>query len=167
MFQVPLCNEDWHALWSAMAKRMGFPDEYINQAIEDYCVHGTVPLLQELFNRGWYACEEDIIAYIESEHREQKTELLDKLHYIVWTGELIEHLLNWLVQHQRGRLSCVGEVMKNWTRETFDKFVQQLPDMDWDDEDIDQSCDDVSIGYLELHADTHEPDDECGRHERE
>jgi hypothetical protein len=143
MFQVPLCNKDWLVLWSAMAKNMGIPDERINQMIENYHVHGTIALLQELFGRGWYANEEDIIAYIESEHREQKTELLDNLDRIVWTGELIEHVLNWLVQHQRGCLSPVGEVMKNWTRETFDRVVQQLPEMDLDEEDVDYSSDDA------------------------
>jgi hypothetical protein len=143
MFQVPLCNKDWLTLWSAMAKNLGIPDESVNRMIENYCVHGTTALLHELFARGWYANEEDIIAYIESEHREQKTELLDNLQRIVWTGELIDHVLNWLVQHQRGCLSPCGEVMKNWTRETFDRVVQQLPEMDLDEEDVDYSSDDA------------------------
>jgi hypothetical protein len=33
--------------------------------------------------------------------------------------------------------------MKNWTRETFDRVVQQLPEMDLDEEDVDYSSDDA------------------------
>jgi hypothetical protein len=64
-------------------------------------------VLTELYNRGWIAEGEDIIAFLEATFPQRKHELIDNLDRLIWTEEAFEYLLNWLVAHQRGWLSPV------------------------------------------------------------
>jgi hypothetical protein len=109
---MPLSTKDYFAMMRFSLKQSGFNEDAIENLLANwYPIHGTRKVLFELDNRGWRADEEDIIAFIEATFPERKHELTDNLDMLIWDESAIEYLMNWLVAHQRGRLSRLGEAI--------------------------------------------------------
>jgi hypothetical protein len=124
MLQVPLNKEDYFALQRFNMRRFGLSDEAIENVIASwYPLIGTRAVLSELYNRGWIADEEDIMAFLEATFPEHKNELIDNLDRLIFLEPVFEYLLHWLVTHQRGRLSPVMEVALAAGFESIDELI--------------------------------------------
>jgi len=124
MLLVPLSKEDYFELQRYNLRRFGFNEDAIENLISSwYPIRGTRALLFELYNRGWIAAEEDIIAFIEATCPNYKHELIENLDRLAWEDLAVEYLIHWLVTHQRGRLSPIGELIIAHRFESIDELI--------------------------------------------
>jgi len=125
MLQLPFTKEDYFALQRLNMRRFGFPEDAIEKMIANwYPLIGTRAVLAELYHRGWIADEEDVIAWINATFPERKHELVDNLDRLILLEPAFEHLLEWLVTHQRGRLSPVVEELIKSGFESIDEVLE-------------------------------------------
>jgi len=134
MVRMPLSTKDFFAMMRFSLKQYGFNEDAIENLLANwYPIQGTRKVLFELDNRGWHAAEEDIIAFLEATFPERKHELTDNLDRLIWDESAIEYLANWLVAHQRGRLSRLGEAVLSHARahgfESIDELIAAAAQM--------------------------------------
>jgi hypothetical protein len=124
MLRVPLSKEDYFALQRFNMRRFGISEDAIEEIIASwYPLIGTRAVLPELYNRGWIADEEDIIAFLGTAFPEFKHQLIDNLDRLIWEESGFEYPMQWLVTHQRGRLSPIGELIIAHGFESIDELL--------------------------------------------
>jgi hypothetical protein len=134
MVRIPLSTKDSMAMTRFSLKHSGFTEDAIEKLLGNwYPIRSTRNLLCDLDNRGWHAAEEDIIAFLEATFPERKHELTDNLDRLIWDESTVEYLANWLVTHQRGRLSRLGEAVLSLARahgcESIDDLIATAAQM--------------------------------------